>query len=409
MTSQYRHRRSSIPATTFTALEPGEIAVNTANRQLSVGDANSATIGAALPLLAIRVFDARAMYVANDYVVNDGILYRAKFATGPNPFDILAWDVIAGQQSGAFVLRTGDTMSGHLSLPPGPGSAQAVRKDYVDNALQPYATLSYVNLAITPLATTNYVDTQDAKALPKAGGTMTGALTLSGDPTSNLHAATKTYVDSKIVATPGIPAGMIMDFAGPNAPAGWFPCDGWELNRADYPALFAAIGTTWGAGNGATTFNIPSLQTRYRRHRDNSPNYANTVGTLQNPCNLSHYHGVNINSGYVSADHAHYTSGTTGAADRSLDHLHGGIPTVSSITSGGFINSAGLNYVNYNDRMTGYGTDRSIDHLHGWGGWSGGANANHYHNLSGNTGGGSADGTYEARPYSATVLTCIKT
>ena len=43
------------------------------------------------------------------------------------------------------------------------------------------------------------------------------------------------------------------------------------------------------------------------------------------PCNLAHYHGVNINSGYQSADHAHYTSGTTGGADRGLNHSHGGV------------------------------------------------------------------------------------
>jgi beta-glucanase (GH16 family) len=43
-----------------------------------------------------------------------------------------------------------------------------------------------------------YVDTQDALKVSKAGDTMTGALTLSGAPTSNLHAATKAYVDSAI-------------------------------------------------------------------------------------------------------------------------------------------------------------------------------------------------------------------
>ena len=63
MTSQYRHRRSPNPATNFTALEPGEIAVNTATRQLSVGDADGTSIGIPLPLLAIRIFDARSTYV----------------------------------------------------------------------------------------------------------------------------------------------------------------------------------------------------------------------------------------------------------------------------------------------------------------------------------------------------------
>ncbi len=38
---------------------------------------------------------------------------------------------------------------------------------------------------------------------------------------------------------------------------GWIPCDGSQISRASFPALFAKIGTTWGAGNGSTTFNVP--------------------------------------------------------------------------------------------------------------------------------------------------------
>lgn len=53
------------------------------------------------------------------------------------------------------------------------------------------------NLAATPSAVKSAYDLANA-ALPKAGGTMTGALTLSGEPTSNLHAATKQYVDNKV-------------------------------------------------------------------------------------------------------------------------------------------------------------------------------------------------------------------
>lgn len=54
-------------------------------------------------------------------------------------------------------------------------------------------------------------------------------------------------------------AGWIIMHAGLTYPNGWFPCDGRELNRVAYPELFEAIGTTWGEGNGSTTFNIPDL------------------------------------------------------------------------------------------------------------------------------------------------------
>ena len=57
-------------------------------------------------------------------------------------------------------------------------------------------------------------------------------------------------------------AGTIQMFAGAIPPAGWLLCDGSAVSRTDYAALFAAIGTTWGAGDGSTTFNLPDLRGR---------------------------------------------------------------------------------------------------------------------------------------------------
>lgn len=58
------------------------------------------------------------------------------------------------------------------------------------------------------------------------------------------------------------PAGTIVDFAGPDLPSSWLNCDGAAVNRITYAALFAAIGVTWGVGDGATTFNVPDLRGR---------------------------------------------------------------------------------------------------------------------------------------------------
>ena len=57
-------------------------------------------------------------------------------------------------------------------------------------------------------------------------------------------------------------AGEIKALAGPTIPAGWLVCDGRAVDRVDFSALFAAIGTTWGEGDGTTTFNIPDLRGR---------------------------------------------------------------------------------------------------------------------------------------------------
>ncbi len=56
-----------------------------------------------------------------------------------------------------------------------------------------------------------------------------------------------------------IPPGFMMEFGGAVAPAGFAPCNGQLLSRAVESNLFAAIGTTWGAGDGTTTFNAPNL------------------------------------------------------------------------------------------------------------------------------------------------------
>lgn len=56
------------------------------------------------------------------------------------------------------------------------------------------------------------------------------------------------------------PIGAILAFGGATAPAGWMICNGAAVSRTTYAALFAVIGTAFGAGDGSTTFNIPDLR-----------------------------------------------------------------------------------------------------------------------------------------------------
>lgn len=65
-------------------------------------------------------------------------------------------------------------------------------------------------------------------------------------------------------ATPG----EVTHFARSTAPAGWLPCNGVAVSRSTYAALFGAIGTTFGAGNGSTTFNVPDLRGEFIRGFD---------------------------------------------------------------------------------------------------------------------------------------------
>ena len=56
------------------------------------------------------------------------------------------------------------------------------------------------------------------------------------------------------------PIGAIFPFGGTSAPSGYLMCDGSAVSRTDYSALFAVIGTSFGAGDGSTTFNVPDLR-----------------------------------------------------------------------------------------------------------------------------------------------------
>lgn len=59
-----------------------------------------------------------------------------------------------------------------------------------------------------------------------------------------------------------VPAGIVSAFAGVTAPSGWLMCYGQAVSRTDYSALFTALSTTYGSGDGSTTFNIPDMRGR---------------------------------------------------------------------------------------------------------------------------------------------------
>lgn len=113
------------------------------------------------------------------------------------------------------------------------------------------------------------VRTSVDEKLPLAGGEMTGSISMGGNsitglaaPAEDADVATKEYVDSKCKSIPG----LIYPFAGEvgidKIPDGFLLCDGAPVSRTDYKALFDVIGTTYGPGDGKSTFNVPNLQTR---------------------------------------------------------------------------------------------------------------------------------------------------
>ncbi len=59
-----------------------------------------------------------------------------------------------------------------------------------------------------------------------------------------------------------LPIGSISAYGGENIPTNWLKCNGQALLRTDYPELFNTIGTTYGSGDGSTTFNLPNISER---------------------------------------------------------------------------------------------------------------------------------------------------
>jgi microcystin-dependent protein len=132
----------------------------------------------------------------------------------------------------------------------------------------------------------------EGNAVYRAGGTDvpvadggTGASTAAG-------ARTNLGLDSLVV-----PSGAVMSFAMNAAPTGWLECDGAAVSRTTYSALFTAIGTTFGTGDGSTTFNLPNLRGEFVRGWDHGRGVdsGRSFGSAQSDDLKAHTHTVPFN------------------------------------------------------------------------------------------------------------------
>lgn len=185
--------------------------------------------------------------------------------------------------------------------------------------------------------------------------------------------------------------GQVSFFARSAAPTGWLKANGASVSRTTYAALFAAIGTAFGAGDGSTTFALPDLRGEFIRGFDDSRGVdaGRVFGSWQGSQNLSHSHG-----GVTSTvgDHSH-----TAWTDAQGNHAH-------NLNSYRCINNAG---------STSGSSGAELSTLGGGGGATTDAQGNHAHNVGIGNAGSHAhtiplDGGSESRPRNFALLACIK-
>ncbi len=126
-----------------------------------------------------------------------------------------------------------------------------------------------------------------------------------------VYAQSPTQFRLKIVPVNSFPVGTIIDFAGTSAPQGYLACpiSATNISRTTYAALFAAIGTTWGAGDGSTTFGLPWFPADYAAVQANANVGTNSAGQV-----IAHTHVMTNTFINVQSASAGIASTQTGAA-----------------------------------------------------------------------------------------------
>ncbi len=138
------------------------------------------------------------------------------------------------------------------------------------------------------------------------------------------------------IAAASILAGMsgaVMYFARNTAPAGWLKANGAVVSRTTYAALFAAIGTTFGAGDGSTTFGLPDLRGEFARGWDDARGVdtGRAFGSAQTDLIKTHTHEVNISpiavGGALSSGQATFGATRSGGYYGTVSMTEGGVET----------------------------------------------------------------------------------
>ena len=153
--------------------------------------------------------------------------------------------------------------------------------------------------SLNTVARGDHVHPTDTSRAPLASPALTGIPTAptASTGTRSTQLATTAFVgaESQIAA----PTGSVYTFAGSTVPTGWLKCNGALLSRTTYASLFAVIGTTYGAGDGSTTFALPDLRGEFVRGADDGRGVdaGRVLGAWQNHSMQRHNHYLPTSTG----------------------------------------------------------------------------------------------------------------
>jgi microcystin-dependent protein len=143
--------------------------------------------------------------------------------------------------------------------------------------------------------------------------------------------------DTSVDGYPLVPVGTVVAFAGSSAPEGWLLCDGSAVSRSTYANLWVTLSSTYGNGDGATTFNLPNAKGRSvvgagtglgltaRTVADTGGAESVTLTGAQSGTSAhGHENTISASTGTVSADHAHNANHghTASSGGQSATHNH---------------------------------------------------------------------------------------
>ena len=150
---------------------------------------------------------------------------------------------------------------------------------------------------------------------------------------ANYEATKYDFSGANLTGIEGIPTATIVPWSSSSVPSGFLECNGATVSRSTYSALFAIIGTTYGAGDGASTFEIPDLQDNVAMGKSGTKALASTGGanTVQSTGNVG---GTTANATLSTAQLASHTHPAGGAGGPNFYAQPNGSPAAVPGTTG---------------------------------------------------------------------------